>query len=238
MFANQRNKGDIACPLFWERGSLTVEAALILPLFLSVIMIILSFLDVMETAIEHRIRQQNLLRNGAVTAHMFSDTISGREGDCIRMDLLYPVALSIGGFRYRQVLIRQKGLVHIFNGYDDSGGDRIGETEEFVYITEYGRVYHRKRTCQGLNISVKEVAGHSVFSQRNADRKIYRGCNVCGEGYSKKDIQSRTLYITDYGIRYHVSLNCPDLSRTLQVVKISRVGGRTPCKLCGGLSGS
>lgn len=225
-------KGDIACPLFWERGSLTVEAALILPLFLSAVMTLLSFLNVMETAIEHRIRQQDVMKKSAVAAHLLSEPITGKEGDCIKVDLLYPISLPIGGFGYGQVLHRQKGLIHIFNGYNDSCGDSIGTSEEYVYITKTGSVYHRRRSCRILNISVTEVEGEKVFALRNVDRKKYYGCTRCAQGYGESDLKGCKVYITDYGVNYHLSLRCPDLRRMVQVIKITHVGGRTPCKLC------
>lgn len=232
---NSMNKkqGNIACPLFSPKGSLTVEAALVLPLFLLVSLTLLSFIDVMRITIDKQMRQQEILRSGAVTASLLSNAMKGTEGDCITIDYVYPQKLSIGGFGYKKVFVRQRSMVHIFNGYDDSRGDCIGEVQDYVYITKYGSVYHRKRNCYALNVSVKELSGAAVKGARNTDGKIYRTCSVCTRGYTKAELKKIPVYITDYGLKYHVRPNCPDLTRTVQVIKIEHAGEKTPCRICG-----
>ncbi len=232
-FRCKTTKGDVACPLFYGKGSLTVEAALILPLFLLASLTLLSFIDVIRFTNERQMQHQEWLRTGAVYAAFPSYAAGGRKGDDITLDYVYPAELPIGGFGLRKVLVRQKNRVHIFNGYDDSRGDCIGATENLVYITKYGTVYHQKRSCPALNVSIEKVSGTDVGSRRNIDRKIYRKCKECAKGYSKQEIKKMFVYITESGIRYHVRINCHELTRTVQVIKISQAGRRLPCKLCG-----
>ncbi len=225
-------KKDITCPLFLRRGSLTVEAALVLPLFLLSSLTLLSFVDVMRITMENQMQQQKRLRSNAVYASVLTDAVEGRKGDYITLDYVYSVKLPVGGFGLKKVLVRQRSMVHIFNGYDDSYGDCVGAMPEYVYVTSGGSVYHKKRSCRALQISVREVSGAEVGNMRNEDRKKYRSCNICMKGYTQEEIRGQTVYITDYGVRYHIRPNCPDLTRMVQVVRIEDTGGKPACKFC------
>lgn len=224
---------SIACPLFSRKGSMTVETALILPVFLLAVFTLLSFIDVMKMTIERQMQQQEILRNAAVTAPFLEPIVQGREGDCIKLDYVYVQTLPIGGFGYKRVPVRQRSAVHIFNGYDDSRGDRIGEPSIYVYVTKNGLVYHRKRSCSALQISIRQVAGSRVTKERNTEGKIYRKCRRCTRGYNQEELGAISLYVTDYGIKYHVRANCPELTRMVKAIKIEEAGARSVCKICG-----
>lgn len=227
-----KTREGIACPLFSGKGSMTVETALVLPLFLLAVFTLLSFIDVMKMTIEQQMRQHEMLRNAAVSATLLETVAKGREGDYIKLDYVYAAALPIGGFGYEKVFVGQRSMVHIFNGYDDSCGDVIGTQRGYVYVTNYGSVYHKKRSCRALQVSVRQVAGDVVTKERNADGKIYRKCKNCTRGYTATELEKMTLFITDYGVKYHVRINCSELTRTVQVIKIEEVGARSICKIC------
>lgn len=111
-------------------------------------------------------------------------------------------------------------------------GDRSLEQGEdaddtWVYITPYGTVYHRDRTCRYLDLTIHAVDRKSLLTLRNADRKIYRKCEDCGGG------ANGCIYVTDYGDRYHSSLSCSGLKRTIYMVKLLQAGGRNACSKCG-----
>lgn len=223
----------IACPLFSQKGSMTVETALTLPVFLLAVFTLLSFIDVMKMSIEQQMQQHEIMRNAAVSAPFLETIVQGREGDCIKLDYVYAQKLPIGGFGYKKVLVRQRSMVHIFNGYDDSRGDIIGVQNIYVYVTKRGSVYHRKRSCSALQISVRQVPGSRVTNERNTEGKIYRKCSKCIKGYTKAELAALPLFVTDYGVKYHVRANCPELIRTVSVIRIEEAGARRACKLCG-----
>lgn len=102
-----------------------------------------------------------------------------------------------------------------------------GSSDIWVYITPHGSVYHCDRTCRYLDLTIRAVNRQSLVALRNADRKIYRKCESCAVG------GKGAVYVTDYGTKYHSSLACKSLKRTIFMVKRSQVEGRKECSKCG-----
>ncbi len=47
-----------------------------------------------------------------------------------------------------------------------------------------------------------------------------------------ENASGKTVYVTDYGTQYHYSLNCSGIKRTIRRVLEKNVVGRTPCQKC------
>jgi len=114
-----------------------------------------------------------------------------------------------------------------WTGYNVISGDISREEEEYVYITEHGYSYHRSRNCSHLKVTIKAVASEDIDSLRNSSGGRYRPCEKCGGN------GTGILFITPDGDRYHSDAGCSGLKRTVKTVKLSEVGGRTPCSICG-----
>ncbi len=56
----------------------------------------------------------------------------------------------------------------------------------------------------------------------------YSSCQLCGNDYSDK------VYITSTGTHYHSSINCSGLKRTVYEIDITDTNGLMPCSRCGG----
>lgn len=117
---------------------------------------------------------------------------------------------------------------HVWNGYDVENKGGLEEEEIYVFITKNGTVYHRNRNCTYLNPSVKAVFYEDLKEKRNENGAIYYACERCENG--KKTV----VYITEHGTRYHTSLECSGLKRTIYSILLSEVGDRLPCSKCGG----
>ncbi|WP_051656820.1 pilus assembly protein [Butyrivibrio sp. AE3004] len=119
---------------------------------------------------------------------------------------------------------------HAFTGYsiNGDGWEDEAETEELVYITETGTVFHRSLNCTHLKLSVKKIAKSEVSAKRNLDGAKFYPCESCGK------LAGKTVYITNYGNRYHSERTCKNIKRTIKTVKISEVGGKSACKECAG----
>lgn len=149
------------------------------------------------------------------------------KDDCIDLIATYEVepAISILGFGDFGMYSRMR--TRAWTGYDNASAT-VGQGEErLVYITPNGEVYHMKKGCSYLRLSIRAVTKEELVTLRNQDRKIYDACRAC-DGTSKN-----TVYITDYGECYHASLRCSGLRRTIEAVPISQVGTRTKCQNCG-----
>ncbi len=101
---------------------------------------------------------------------------------------------------------------------------------EFVYITKYGQAYHLKSSCPFLRLGIKAVEKKTVGEKRNENGKKYKPCKGCKANQSKNEM----VYFTDYGDVYHVSLNCKGLNRSIMRIRIEQVEGRHRCPKCGG----
>lgn len=123
---------------------------------------------------------------------------------------------------------------HAFTGYDVSLAAEEENVEEvMVYVTLHGSVYHRQRSCRYLNPAVRNVGAGEVDLLRNDSGGRYYPCELC---HPQKE---GTLVITTDGDRYHKprpdGSPCPGLKRTVRTVPLSSVEGKMPaCSRCGG----
>lgn len=118
--------------------------------------------------------------------------------------------------------------VKLWNGYLGEGFQNNG-SDTMVYITETGVVYHRSLDCTHLNLSIRSALSGQVDKLRNESGGKYYPCERC----IKKGKAPSLVYIAGYGDRYHSSLTCSGLKRSIRCIPISKAGGRSPCLKCG-----
>jgi len=207
------------------KAGITVEAALALPLFLFFIANLLSLFLMYEQYSKNLATLHQQGKNMAMVAHSTGDTGS---------DLIYlikgqsikPLVKEIG---FNNSATSAVVYIRKWTGYNVLSTENIEEDEEYVYITESGTVYHRSRDCSHLKITISVVKASEVSVKRNDYGQKYRPCEKCAAGQS-----TGLVFITDKGDKYHNSAGCSGLKRTIKTVKLSEVGGRGPCSLCGG----
>ena len=149
------------------------------------------------------------------------------EDECIDLVAEYeiePLSL-IMGFSEFEMYNRMR--TRAWTGYDNSKAlsDKKSE-EELVYITPEGAVYHKSRGCTYLKLTISAVDKDLLKDMRSEDGSIYYSCEGCG---SKA---TGTVYITNYGNRFHSTISCSKLKRTIITVPISKTGGRGACSKC------
>jgi hypothetical protein len=105
------------------------------------------------------------------------------------------------------------------------------DEDETVYITQTGKVYHKSLDCTYLKLSISQVKFGDVDSLRSEDGGKYYACEGCSSGraFSATD----TVYLCDYGNRFHSTRTCKKIKRSIQEVSLSEAGGRLPCSKCG-----
>lgn len=130
---------------------------------------------------------------------------------------------SIGKLRFLQ-RIRSRTWI----GEEVSAQTAQQDEDTVVYITPSGTVYHTTKNCSYLDLSVRNIDIEDLYDARNKNGQSYRECTcVHGDMYT-------TVYITDYGTYYHMTLSCSSLKRTIIAVNLSDVEGRAACSKCGG----
>lgn len=113
--------------------------------------------------------------------------------------------------------------------------DNVGENETvgdntYVYITETGTVYHMTLKCSSLKLKISQCSANEVDAKRNASGGKYKRCERCCKNVG--DIA--VVYICEDGDRYHCSLECSGLKRTIKRIPLHDVDGKMrACYRCG-----
>lgn len=271
VLARNRLRAFLFTPL---SAALTVEAAIVLPIFLFVMIAAMQYCAVMETAVKFGTALSDTGKTMAVAAYlkkyggetdgvgeiavtaltsvyaqsqitsMAGDTSSVKsvnmaqssflhEDDMIDLVLSYQIRSPVGIVSLPGRFFLQRARIRAWTGRIVSAGegDCDGEEDsaaEYVYVTETGSVYHTDPDCTYLKLSVHEAPLDELSSLRNDGGAKYYCCELCG-GSSENGV----VYITDDGTRYHSSLSCSALKRTVNQVSIDEVGDMRVCSKCG-----
>ena len=102
------------------------------------------------------------------------------------------------------------------------------EDEAYVYVTETGEVFHRQLKCVYLHPSIHAINKTELKGKRNEEGRKYTQCRLC----KKRKLSQNTVYVTSYGKAYHNSLGCSGLKRTIYRKKIEEVHNMRPCSKC------
>ncbi len=251
------------------RASLTVEAAVILPIFFLVMTAVLQIGNVLDTAVRFgsAICETSeeiaigayvseygeispILRLGLSAAYA-QGKVMGKSGDTsavknanfllssfleedemIDLVMTYQMKSVVGGIQIPGVFFVQKGSVRGWTGRKGSDGTTGASSDEkkgqMVYVTDHGSVYHTDLNCSHIKLSIRLVEKDSVSTLRNVNGEKYHSCEKCGKNAGGQ------VYITEEGNRYHSSLECSGLKRSVHEVSIDDVGNLRACSRCGG----
>lgn len=162
------------------------------------------------------------IKGGAAGISLLGSEFSDCE---LHLQADYRIHLPIAFFAVKDIRVSQNCQNRKWTG---DGDDGQGRGEDYVYVTEYGSVYHRQRTCPYLDLSIQAVSAGDLGGLRNKDGHKYYACPDCVAENSSVG----TIYITDYGTCYHKSLSCSGLKRTVYLVPMSETGGKGACSRC------
>lgn len=240
-----------------NRGSFTVEAALAVPIFFFAVLAFLYLLQwqqvfeqieygLVETAREssqyaymadeeintigsslylHTLfRQYCKLGNVSLTDSIYLD-----EDDEIKVVANYDFVLPIPIFQMKPIPMKQQIVTRGFTGRSMSGEEEDNQAGDIVYVTETGKVYHTNRMCTHLQLKIQSVYMSAVDNMRNSSGGKYKACERCVE----EAIDGGTsVYVADYGDRYHIRRDCSGLKRTIYEKTLEQVQGMPKCKKC------
>lgn len=243
------------------RGSVTVEAALTIPLFLFAVMCLVYLLEIQAIRFSIGTATQGAAKIAAEDAVVWqvfnpvkfqadlvnlaeaerldrSIVVGGSSGircwatfydskdEVLHIKVSYKLQLPFPEYTGIQLKQEHEFQIKAWTGYADQHGTDVDES--IVYITESGLVYHTDYQCSYLQLSVQFVPASAVEDLRNESGGIYHACDKCVHGESMAGV-----YITNYGTKYHNSLNCSGLKRSVRAVKKSEVVGMGACNKCG-----
>ena len=256
----------------FSRASLTVEAAVVMPVFLVCMALVLQYGNVYRCAVrlsdamtqtgEEMAAASYLTEydDGSAGADILGVTISSayasarvsslsgdlspirseslllssymEKDDRIDLVMTYKVRSPVGMIRVPGNVFLQRITVRGWVGRSGSSGgtDEHGHDHdhEMVYVAENGVVYHKDRNCTHIKLSIQPASLEDAKKMRNEYGGKYYPCEKCGK------YASGVVFITKDGNRYHSSLDCSGLKRTISCVHIDEAGGLRPCSKCGG----
>lgn len=142
--------------------------------------------------------------------------------DYIYVRVKYVLGLDIPFAGKMKVVCEEKIRQRAYLGYDKAGdGDSDGK---YVYVAENGAVYHNSRNCYHIKLTIRQINEASLHDKYDGLTE----CHLCRRFRGKN-----TVYVTAQGNRYHYSLGCSGLKRTIYRVKTDGKSGLRPCSECG-----
>ncbi|MBR1758327.1 MAG: hypothetical protein IJ744_06325 [Lachnospiraceae bacterium] len=257
-----------------KKGSFTVEASLVLPIFLAAILTVVSFLPVIknqeeilvsmletgkwasevdffyerwgeESDLAEGIVLQEKMRAGLSEEGLFErGIVLGRAG-FFGWDSRVSETIWLKAFHFPTLAVRlapvsfqaasQQAQTRGFIGDDtfpgtpgNTGHEHADGEEDYVYVTDYGVVYHRTLACPHLNLTILAGSLSSIDGARNDSGGKYYPCEFCHPGTAGGGV----YYYTTDGDRYHADYHCQALTRTIREVPLSQVS-LPPCSTCG-----
>lgn len=156
--------------------------------------------------------------------------------DEIEITAIYQIQFPIPFFGNKTSTVIQRVRTRAFVGRDMKNLSDVGDgepesgAEDFlVYVAENGTVYHRNENCTHLKLTIISIAKEQLESARNENGGKYKPCEKCIGNHKAEE----TVYIAREGDRYHNSLSCSGLKRTIYAVYYSVVKDKKCCARCG-----
>lgn len=220
-----RTGGRKASLCFLVKGSLTLEAVCVFPVFLFAVTALLWLFAFSG-------QQAGKIRQLTERAQLLAVTVGRNEESGSYICLYEPERMMLPVpelFSQRRTTVR-KASVRCWIGYT---GETFSEAaaETLVYRTPEGEVYHRTQECAYLTLKVRRLPVSELETARNLSGERYAPCRYCSGAAGKP----ASLYVTDYGNSFHKTSGCQGLKRTVMAVPLSAVEGMRCCSKCGSL---
>lgn len=238
-----------------DKGGLTVEATLILPMF---VMFVIVFIYILESYyLYSNINTAMYSAAGEFSSKVYSsDSILNNEYKKVILG-------NLEGETMKSVYKGSKGIdfekcyydnlkdeIFLISRYSVAmpinvlgiGNYRLGNNmvvrgwtgnrqlvtnKNFVYVTKSGKVYHTDIMCTYLCVKKVTVPRDNIGKYRNEGNGKYYECKTC-----KNEKKSKYVYITKYGTSYHNIKSCSSISRTIIPIDIYEIEGRKKCEKC------
>ena len=115
------------------------------------------------------------------------------------------------------VPIREVVYQKAFLGYAENGNFQNGE---YVYVAEYGEVYHTNPSCTHISIQIIPVRELVHYAEKRKCKHCMENGEITGD------------YVTLYGDCIHSDINCSGLKRTVHLFHKDEIGKLALCSKC------
>lgn len=197
------------------KGSLTLEVAISLPIFLVIMCYLMLWFSILKEEIRLNDKALSTARNLAKISYNTEnyEDIEVSKGGWINGKYFMKIAVArpFVGRKYRS------------NSKEDN--DR-----SMVFVTKSGSVYHRSNICRHINLKVSRKSLDDLAKIRNKNGGKYYMCRYCK--YKK---QGNSIFVSENGKRYHKIINCAGIKRDIVMLSLREAiyRGYIPCKHCG-----
>lgn len=241
------------------KGSVTVEAAMTIPIFLFAILCIIYLLEIqsirfsISAATQHAGKlaaeqipvvslfnpiklkadiinivgaerlDRSIVDGGSAGIQCFTSYYDSGE-EVVHINVSYRVRLPFPKYMHVGQKIQQEVEIKAWTGYQNIG---LEDDDSIVYIADTGSVYHTNYQCSALHVQIQFVSQTELSNYRNESGGRYYACEYCVHGSAMAGV-----YIANYGTKFHNSLSCSGLKRSIRSVKKSQVKGRRACSRC------
>lgn len=241
----------------FQRGSFTIEAAVVIPIVAGFLVCILFFFRMLQVqaavdealcyagrkvAVESSITESEAAL--FLSAELFFYQIID-EYECVEKYVEngnFGISLLKSDFSGEDISLRAEysmklpvsffelGRVYLWqqNTFRKWTGDGGTNEQKWVYVSATGTVYHKTMDCRSIRVSVRQTAYSNIEGLRGKNGQKYYPCSSCVEEVLNQEI----VYYTDYGVLYHKDISCSPLKRTVTRIPLSEVGNRTECRFC------
>ncbi len=148
-----------------------------------------------------------------------------KDNDVIDLVMTYRVEPWFPFFQVGDMVMINRCFIKAYTGYEQKDSNI---NERRYYVAESGEVYHLSRSCTHLQLTISMVNTSELETARNKDGEKYKPCAVCYD----KETSGGHYYIAEQGNRYHSSVACTGLKRTIYIVKESSIGDKKLCLRC------
>ncbi len=205
------------------RASLTVECALVLPLFFLFCVTLISFMTAVKLQVNENLRLSNRARQAAAAA-----ALSGESSESwITLQEAKPFAFSAAFPGTAPLRIACYARVHVWDGSPLTPASSAADRDDtVVFVTNHESVYHTHSDCSHIDLTIYSSTTAQIGSLRNADGRRYRKCRGFPRNYTG------TVYASKTGEYYYPSLNYAGLTRHVRCITKEEAGNKRECSRC------
>ena len=210
------------------RASVTLECALVLPLFFMAVLTVTSFMNALRIQTENNLNLSNRAR--ALSAAAGAAVNEAGEDDTwidLQKKETFRYPFGLPGVPSLKIAVRAR--VRPFCGCKGGiagEGNGFGEGDRTVYVTDNEAVWHSHPDCTHLDLSVFRTSRRAAESMRNEYGRRYRKCPGFPDDYKGP------VYLTRKGDYYYPNQDYPGLTRHVHVVRKGDAGDLKQCDRC------